>query len=527
MPRKLAWLWGLAVGLLALGLWSRAPALASFRAPDAYDYAQMGRAVHLGRGLSTQQIFPRHVPFLEERGLLDGTSWPNLSRYPLPPLLHAAAQMGTDNPFRAGQMVSGLFFAVAMGLLAVTAARGFGVVGGLAATLLAFSDPDWLHSAHQALTEPLACACLLGFLGVVVGVEVGAWGWRRSLALGLVSGIAVLTRTQLGFLVPVGALTCALLTAKGLRLRHEGCFFLGLFLSVLPWMVRNLSLVGSPWFSFSSTRNLVMGTGRDLDMELSAPVGLSAVWEQHGSAIGTKILEQLGAGITAEYWGSMYAGLPLWVAVGAALFTLLGILPRFRAPRRLASLITSILALNFFTVSLAFPLDRFFLPTRPLLCLMAAGCLATLIRLITAHSPWVRRGVAALALGALAIPAFQAVARHQESPRRVASLEGVLEVCEPGSVIASDLSHRIALETPHRALRLPANPEELLEIDQEYLRLDYVLLSAKLMTGAKTKKEAHFNAFETYRKFVRSSEFRSRYEEVPDLPGNTTLFRRR
>lgn len=64
-------------GTSALAMWWMLASPAYVYSNDAFDYAQMGAQLANGDGFSTLQIFPRHVPFLAERGLLDGP-WPNL-----------------------------------------------------------------------------------------------------------------------------------------------------------------------------------------------------------------------------------------------------------------------------------------------------------------------------------------------------------------------------------------------------------------------------------------------------------------
>ena len=61
------------LGLLitAIALWSMGYSKVHFQNPDAFDYAQMGREIHDDHGFTTQQIFPRHIPILEQQGYLN------------------------------------------------------------------------------------------------------------------------------------------------------------------------------------------------------------------------------------------------------------------------------------------------------------------------------------------------------------------------------------------------------------------------------------------------------------------------
>ena len=60
-----------------------------FTRRDAYDYAQISFQFFQGKGLSTLQVFPRHIPYYQENGILTGSTWPNLNRNPLLMVLNA------------------------------------------------------------------------------------------------------------------------------------------------------------------------------------------------------------------------------------------------------------------------------------------------------------------------------------------------------------------------------------------------------------------------------------------------------
>src|SRR5437773_3283257 len=82
----------------------------NFENRDAYDYAQMGREIVQGHGLATKQIFPRHIGYLKDRGILTPQRLPNLYRYPLPTFTNALAQVFIADPIRASVIQCGTWF---------------------------------------------------------------------------------------------------------------------------------------------------------------------------------------------------------------------------------------------------------------------------------------------------------------------------------------------------------------------------------------------------------------------------------
>ena len=59
-----------------------------FTFPDAYHYADIGRQIARGDGMTTLQTYPYVLAWLRETGLPTAPPWPNVTRFPLLPLMY-------------------------------------------------------------------------------------------------------------------------------------------------------------------------------------------------------------------------------------------------------------------------------------------------------------------------------------------------------------------------------------------------------------------------------------------------------
>jgi len=97
------------------------------------------------------------------------------------------------------------------------------------------------------------------------------------------------------------------------------------------------------------------------------------------------------------------------------------------------------------------------------------------------------------------------------------------------TLIASDISERISAMTERRTLRLPSNPAELLEINQNYLPVDYVLLSKDLVRGdlSDPDEQGYHETYDNYVHFVTTPEFLEVYDYEGRLPNGAELYIRK
>ncbi len=173
---------------------------------------------------------------------------PEANRQPLLPLLLSAVFRVTGPGMRPAQALS-----LALGLLCILvvylwAESAFGRrTAILTAAFLAVSPPFIWFS-----TQP---DCLLPYTTLVFTAMLvagnGDPGWRRTALLGVISGVAYLTRTQ-GMILAFSLGLWVLL--RGGRARFaKACLFSVVFLLVaLPWFARNIRAFGSPTHSQNS-----------------------------------------------------------------------------------------------------------------------------------------------------------------------------------------------------------------------------------------------------------------------------------
>jgi hypothetical protein len=531
--QRLDWLVAAALVLLAAASFCLRFDDAGFGRPDAYDYAQMGRELRTGHGFATLQIFPRHVPYLAESGLLDRAHWPNLHRYPLPTLLNAAAQLVERDVVRAAVLQCGIAFALSVGVAFLLARRVVGLSAALVAALLVASDPLVFESSSNGMSE--AAAILLALVAFRVALAP-APGLARAGVVGLLCGLAVLLRTQLAVLLPLACLQLALASPKR-RALAAALVALVAAAAVAPWAARNLALTGEPMFSFSSSRNLAKPIHPDPDMDLHAPVATRELLAARPGALRGKLAESLTQRLPSPtYWlQSLGGAAAVAVVVLLASFAWRRSGPPAADALRLGALL--FLAANFAALCITFHTERFYAVPRVLL-VVAAVCELALAAERGTATPTRRRLVAACAatLALLAVARYAGLAREyaERAPRPSAAPEPrawalLARDLPPGAIVASDQSERVALHAGRRSVRIPLDPAQLLELDERYLRIDYVVLGPAI-EGLGTPRQRVPIAYRKYRAwagFTRSPAFERRFRRERRLPNGLVVYARR
>lgn len=507
----------------ALLLWWLTADPASARSNDALDYAQMGRQLATGEGFTTLQVFPRHARFLAENGLAEGP-WPNLHRYPLPTVLDALTYRLTGSLYAAGAWQSGLSYAACASAFALLLSRFAPALLTALGTGLLLLHPTLYAAAHNGLTENTATALLLLVLAAVA--RPTAPSARDALLAGVACGLAWLTRTQLAVLLPLAALLAGL---RQQSWRGAAWVVFGAALPVAPWALRNLWLVGDPLFSFSTTRNLLLGTPvGDLDMQAMAPWSTGDVLALHGDALRDKIVDkQLPRAISPAAWLAQF-DLPALLALPA----LAALLATARRHRALAAMTLVLPLASFLAVSLAFHSERFYDPLDPLPLLWLTLGVAALAERFVAHP---RRGLA-LASGLLVLAAAlwspqihdgPLVRRWGREPRAVREpLSELAAQLDPDDVVASDVSaHTAAVGL--RSLRLPEEPADLVALDTAGFHVDVLVFSSRIARDARKERGAHFANYGDWHRLSHQAAFAAEWVAIDDAPHGYRIFRRR
>lgn len=523
----------LVVSLVVAVMWLWGFNTHSFNRRDAFDYAQLTRQVYRGEGLSTLQIFPRHIPYFHAKGILESSHWPNLYRNPLVAITGTAFQWFFQSTTVAMVIQSGFWHLASVALLFWLAKEITNLEVAVLSTLFFASDPVVLLYSYGGMTESLATFLLLLFFIIIISERLKAWRW---LLLGAISILAYLARTQLILLAPLALVFAWTKAPKGMRISAILLILAGVSLPLIPWSIRNLQMAGDPLFSFTTTRNLVLDAvpgHSDLEMQLHAPADLFSVADLYGSAILTKSLSNVSANIFSPlYWANSFRRTPIFLP----LFAFVSLLRLSSASgEKYRFLVWSTLALilaTFLLISLTVYSVRSYVMFRPLIIMIGINEIIFLIRR-TFASRTIHIGISTLLLLLAGYMLVTATIDHKVIPAPLSQFDQkAYEILnrrtEEGALIASDISEQVSLFTGRRTLRLPAEPAELLEIDMEYIQVDYVLLSRDLMIGsyAEDNDPGYHETYQNYEDFSTRPEFLEIYSLDERLPNGSLLFRR-
>jgi len=516
--------------LLVAGVWCGLFTTAWFQNSDSHAYAQMGREIVRGHGLSTKELFPRNIPYLQEKGLLNREHVPNLSRYPLPTLANALAQLFVADPVKASVVQCGLWFLLSIPLLFLLARGLIGPVLAFVCTVLYVSQPEsvehqavWGYS-YNGMSESLAGLLLLLLSYVLLKPQVCVW---KYMGLGVAGALLCLARTQFAYAIVIALVYLGATTPRPERFRalawSAGAFVLGM----APWMVRNACLTGNPLFSFHNTRALVMYTHHtflsDLEMQLHAPVGLWAVLREHWF------------GILAKFFGYLASHtLSFHPAVGQSLLFVLAVIVLSRVCRhrrttpqyeRFKWVVAALAGANVLMVCLVTPQSRFTIPLHALLILVVVQEFFVVLECWC--GPRARRwALLLILLAGSAGFAWNALDMPRDKEELVC--KRLSKILDARSVVVSEFSSQIALRNDVLAIRLPFHPADLLEIDERYIPIDYLVLSRQLGPIPDTQPPpSGLKGYREYRQFVKSAEFLSRFELSEELPEGWLLYKRR
>ncbi len=502
-------------------LWTAVFTTHRFVDRDACDYAQIGRQIRQGHGYTTRQTFPRHLPYMQEKEQLE-EEWPSLLRYPVSPTLNASSQLFIAEPVTAAVAQTGVCFLLSVPLFFLLAARLTDARLASAATVFYVGDPRIWRDSANGMTESLALLLLLAvfYLGLLPQARQGRrWTW---ILLGLLSGLAYLSRTQLIVLLPLGLAVAAGVVQAGARRRSAALFLASVFLVVSPWLARNYLVTGDPLFAFTNSRNLLAHTVNHsgIDRYLHEPVDVGTVLSRYHDEIFAKVLDHVWPNvIDPSFW---IETLGVYAAVFPVFGLALALGRRWPLDRRLfltfERTVLVLLLANFFLVSLIYHRQRYYDTMIPLLIIVLVqrvGWMLGRIRPAAGHRA--SRAVFVLLLILAGGRLFATLAEHRSFPGAVdadlRSYEILRDLIGEGSVVISDLSAEVVLYNGNRTVRLPAHPEQILEIDAGYLPLDNVLISQRFLRPR-------------YRSFIESEDFLSRFELEARLPNEALLFRK-
>jgi hypothetical protein len=554
---------GLTIAVALLWVWGSN--LNSFSRRDAYDYAQISVELFQGNGMSTLQLLPRHIIYLQEKGLLEGPTWPNLSRNPLLMVVNLFFQRIFPNVARALVAQSGFWHLASLPLLFFLALRFTDLKYALAVVIFYAADREIILYSYSGMTETLAIFLLLALFLVAFKMGPKPLKW---VVLGALAALAYLARAQFLVLLPWVLLSPWLTGSKPRRFLSAGLVLAGMLVVLTPWMVRNYSLTGDPLFSFNTSRNLVKGTlpGQvDLELRLHAPVDVGLVVQQYRDVILDKFTGNLVKFFSPAYWANNFRG--MWVLFPGLFFFSLVRRQDGGEYDRLKWNAALLFFLTFLLISLTVDSVRYYLLFRPLILVVAFSELYFILNRdfnpdvlagrrsspISPSPSASTRGVldrffsrlpesrsffetrlllvlVVLGLVQLAANTYQ----HTNVPLtyswfELRTFEVLRKKTDRETVIASDISEQVSLYAGTRTLRLPADPLDLLEIHLKYLPVDYVLLSrASSRAGLSDEDEqAEAGLYLNYLDFIKQPIFLDQFTFDRTLPNGGLLFERK
>jgi len=461
--------------------------------PDAFDYAQIARELHAGNGFTTRQaIYLLHLEFLERSGGLEGP-WPNLHRFPLPPIAIASsfALFGVGTTAVSAYGVA--FHALTAGLIFAWGRQVGGLAVACASWLLVTGNAALLQTSPSGLAEPpevffftLALYLLWRFRG-----QPGRAGIA---AAGAALGLAALARTNALFAAPV--LVACLLVGNPDRWRQAGLWLAGVGCALAPWLVRNAIVTGDPFFSLHSYFLLPAGTsvgGDKWDLQqpwvtdfvsplqyfLASPGPVLAKWFRNL----TTLLQQLPT------LGETFL-LPLCAA--AALLPV----RRFEGLRAPAVVLFAAFALHALLVSFTdIYFDKYHFQFLPGLILLAA---ATLWRALEGANAWrgplFAAGIAVMLHVPAVLAASEAIQR-QTARFDTEQLDYVRAHTSEDDLVLSDFSYAVAWHTGRRSIRTHYDTLEGGEsvlatrwIEEHYLPVDAIYLSREFVRSPRLRR---------------------------------------
>jgi hypothetical protein len=526
--------WGLSLLLLAFIalLWAWGANPNSFNRRDAYDYAQISVELFEGNGMSTLQLLPRHILYLQEKGLLDHPTWPNLSRNPLLMVTNLFFQRVFPDVIQALVAQSGFWYLASLPLLFLLALRFMDLKFAAAAVIVFAADREILLYSYSGMTETMAIFLLLVLFLIAFRMASNPLKW---MLLGGAAALAYLARAQFVILLPWVLLSPWLTGARTRRLASAIFVLAGMLALLLPWLVRNFQLTGDPLFSFNTSRNLVKGTqpGQvDLELRLHAPVEVEEVVRQYREVILHKFTSNLMKFFSPAYWANNFRGM-LVLFPGLFIFSLVRHVDRGEYDR-LKWNAALLLLLTFLLISLTVDSVRYYLLFRPLILVVAFSELFFFISRRTSLPAVLLTALPLITLGTgliwLAVQVYQhTVLPPVQSRFALRTYEALREKASRETVIASDISERISLFTGARTIRLPDDPNDLLEIDREFLQVDYVLFSRDLSRTDPAGKDSEEEAglYLDYLDFVEKPEFLEQFSFDEELPHGELLYKRR
>lgn len=424
---------------------------------DAMDYASMARNVARGEGFVSSYITPLG---LAHKGL----PHPDLWRAPAWPAVLAVFIKVLGATDQAVAIASGFFYLAAIPLVFLLARYWFGGVTASAATLIYVFSAQNLSFSTSGLTEPMALFMLLLVVFVLAMPRFrNPWG---DIVLGLVAGLFYLTRYNALLFIPVIALYWWWLRKPAGITAVIRCGA-ALFLTVLPWMWRNYTLMGSPLFSLQKYEPVMFTKtypGYSLYMMLEK-VDVPDFMRSHWPEISGKI---------GENWHEFVSHLfdPAFTGVSAVLFGLFLlalVVPLNERQKGIRPFLLACFGLQLAALTVIHYIPRLFFMFMPFYAIYGGAVAAGLLSKITRSRGLVVGAVTILTVLFIFynLPDWKEPNVRDPLIRNYAeSIRGAMLRAKRGELIISNDGHLLAWYGDRYAAKLPYSVDMLPELEK-------------------------------------------------------------
>lgn len=425
-----------------------------FTFPDAYHYADIGRQIARGDGMTTLQTYPYVLAWLHEAGVPTSPPWPNVTRFPLLPLVYAPYFRIAGADEHATRRVGQAFWVATAVATFVLGATLFGNGPGLLAAGFQVLSLTPLGAARAGLPDlPASLAILAATFGVAAlaapraadDEAVVSFSRVPPLALGLVLGVAFLLRYDL--IALLGAALAVIASGRGVAGRRQAAFVLaGAVVPIVLWLAHDALTTGVPGAYLGLDRNLL---GRDGVRDVYASAGYESPWRvlRREPGILTAKLAQLAWPVRA--WRDLFGWRLAWLGPLSlvALITLVRI-------RHAAARAALFVALAFVLRSLIFTVThheaRFHASFAPVLLALTVGAASVLAGSMPLR-PRVRSATAAIVallvlawFGVTQVPIRQVANAHRFAVAPDPTYDAIRARLPKGAVLASNEAESVA-----------------------------------------------------------------------------------
>jgi len=430
--------------------------------PDTFDYAQMGRQLSRGEGMTSLQVFPYSLGWLDAQGQETAAPWPNIWRFPLPVIVRAVSFSVLGESDVAALVPALLFSVLTATLLFALANRLGGPVAGLLAAAIWISSASQRTLAVTGLSEPGAALLAVAIALLAVRARDRASPVTAA-TLGATLGLALLHRSNLLALAPV-AIWMVWSADTERRPARVAALVLATAAIAAPWWLRNWIQLGEPLLNLTTDRGLHR-----------LALGADPFFTLGGHATGPTLLrESLGqypGGWSWEWlrgaWTLMLGRDFAWLFVASAV-----LLPLDVARRRAAAPLWAMAFGGLTLTALVFApiyshVVRFYWPYAPLLlALVCSSALAALLDRTRARWPAAAPGfaIAGLVLFLAAAPRAN-VSPVMPAAQPEVDLGALADAIPAGAIVASDISYAMAWQIEHPSVRINGNYDVVAEIN--------------------------------------------------------------